>query len=102
MTYNVTQNIDECLKWDEKDLKNASARGEAVCLIPQESGGESTCIGDEGGPLMYSHHHQWFAEGLITQIYNKIPDDRCSNELPISGLKITPNVLNWILDNMRD
>lgn len=102
LTYNVTENIDECLKWDDKDLKNASARGEVVCLIPRESGGELACNGDEGGPLTYQHRHQWFAEGLITRVYDKITDEKCSNELPISGVKITSDVLNWILDTMHD
>lgn len=74
----------------------------SICAVPKDQGGKFPCTGDEAGPLMYSYKHRWFADSLITRVYSKFSDNHyCSNELPITGIQITQNILNWVLDNMK-
>ncbi|XP_031357734.1 phenoloxidase-activating factor 1-like isoform X2 [Photinus pyralis] len=93
--------ISECEKLDDKGLTNVT-EVTPVCLIPTNKYGELACTGDESGPLLYAvKRSQWFVDSLITRVYSKPTDiNLCSNELPITGIKITMDIVGWIVSNM--
>ncbi|KAK5639848.1 hypothetical protein RI129_010659 [Pyrocoelia pectoralis] len=95
-------NVSECEKLDDKGLGNVTEIT-PICLLPRDKNGDLACAGDESGPLLYSRKRsQWFADALITRVYSKLTDiNFCSNELPITGIKITMDIVEWIISNMR-
>ncbi|KAK4887793.1 hypothetical protein RN001_004064 [Aquatica leii] len=99
---------DEICYQEEQFLKNnvELANVSFICSISKNTNKESACGGDHGGPFMYkSDSNQWFAEGVIIEVMYDEDDtnhfNTCSKERPINGIRITDNVIEWILSSIR-
>ena len=65
-----------------------------MCTKDFENSTDITCIGDEGGPLMYSKNVQWFIQG-ITSTYG------CDTDEPKNNLNVY-KYLKWIKLNIKN
>ncbi|KAF5287287.1 hypothetical protein FQR65_LT02160 [Abscondita terminalis] len=94
--------LSKCLELDvEKSQVPSSVV--PVCLKPERNNTVLVCSGDGSGPAMYSNKRmQWFADSIITKVYyDESVLNLCSNKMPIAGIKITMDVVEWILSVIR-
>ncbi|KAF2901681.1 hypothetical protein ILUMI_04494 [Ignelater luminosus] len=75
------------------------SNSDEFCFISEEDRNDIGCIDDYGGPIMYTHRHQWYVEGILVGPYNRnMTYGYCSESVkPIYGKKITTEILNWII-----
>ncbi|KAF5296976.1 hypothetical protein FQR65_LT10128 [Abscondita terminalis] len=64
-----------------------------ICTDLFENSTDVTCIGDEGGPVMYKKKFQWFIEGISSTF-------GCRNGEPLTHLKVF-KYLKWITLNIK-
>ncbi|KAF2903985.1 hypothetical protein ILUMI_02185 [Ignelater luminosus] len=99
LSYNLTD-LEECFKLKEFPLELPLDSYTIVCLKPPENNMYVACTGDEGGALMYSYKHQWFVDSIVNKVYGD-EDKVCSKDKPIDANKVTPEVIDWILETIR-
>jgi len=58
------------------------------------------CDGDEGSPVMFNNDEQWVLEGILGGLYDGV-GERCAIKKPASAARITEEVLQFIVDNVR-
>lgn len=76
-----------------------ASNSDEFCFVSEENRNDVGCIDDYGGPIMYTHRHQWYVEGILVGPYNRnMTYGYCSESVkPIYGKKITTDILNWII-----
>ena len=65
-----------------------------ICTEDFKNSTDVTCIGDEGGPVMYRKNLQWFIEGISSSF-------GCGDDEPQTHLKVF-KYIKWIKLNIKD
>ncbi|KAF5308090.1 hypothetical protein FQR65_LT00632 [Abscondita terminalis] len=106
LKYNV--NLSEVCYGQESLLKEniKLANVSFICALPDENNSKSACNGERGGPFMYkSDSNQWFVDGVVIEAFYEIDFanhlNTCSHKKPVTGIRITKNVIDWILTTIR-
>jgi len=95
LTYDVVD-AEVCYKALEEHVLLANPNVSFICVSPQKNNTNTACFEERGAPFMYSQRHQWFLEGLVIDA-----DPNCGKGTPVGGVRITPDIINWILDTIR-
>ncbi|KAB0798945.1 hypothetical protein PPYR_07897 [Photinus pyralis] len=79
------------------------AKSDFVCAMPSEGNKVSACVGERGSPLMYkSEKGQWYVDGVVIHVlFSADSLDTCTYNRPVDGIRITPNVIEWIVATIR-
>lgn len=68
-----------------------------TCL--RSTGEDVACYGDEGSPIMYLDNQNWFLYGILYNVFDS-DGSPCARNSPAVGLKITDDIVNWIVEKM--
>ncbi|KAF5287587.1 hypothetical protein FQA39_LY15864 [Lamprigera yunnana] len=101
LKYKIVNN-DTCYQLD-RFLKSLVDRINLnlICTTLESNQPGTTCGSERGGPFMYevSRKRQWFVEGIIV---GELPETwGCYENLPMHGIRITKDTIDWILSTIR-
>ncbi|KAF5287586.1 hypothetical protein FQA39_LY15863 [Lamprigera yunnana] len=98
------ENNDTCYQRD-RFLKLLVDRANLsfICTISDSNLNQkdTACGSVRGGPFMYefSRKHQWFVEGIVVKDMSN--SWSCFEKIPIIGIRITKDTIDWILSTIR-
>uniref|UniRef100_A0A1Y1LIW4 Peptidase S1 domain-containing protein n=1 Tax=Photinus pyralis TaxID=7054 RepID=A0A1Y1LIW4_PHOPY len=70
-----------------------------VCLHP--TGKQVACYGDEGSPITHFDGSNWVLHGILLSVFDS-DGSPCARSSPAVGLKITDDIVDWIVEKMDD